>query len=50
VIPETLETGLQLSAYVLQTLGVEEGLAAHTIQLERDRRIANLYAEIAEPQ
>jgi monovalent cation:H+ antiporter-2, CPA2 family len=50
VIPETLETGLQLSAYVLQTLGVEEGLAAHTIQLERDRRIANLQAEIDAPK
>ncbi|WP_292932912.1 cation:proton antiporter [Noviherbaspirillum sp.] len=42
VIPETLETGLQLSAFVLQTLGVEEGAAAHTIQLERERRIADL--------
>ncbi|HJV87676.1 MAG TPA: cation:proton antiporter [Noviherbaspirillum sp.] len=42
VIPETLETGLQLSAFVLQTLGVEEGVAAHTIQVERERRIADL--------
>lgn len=44
VIPETLETGLQLSAFVLQTLGVEEGTAAHTIQIERERRIADLHA------
>lgn len=42
VIPETLETGLQLSAFVLQTLGVSEGAAAHMIQIERDRRIAEL--------
>lgn len=43
VIPETLETGLQLSAFVLQTLGVSEGAAAHMIQIERDRRIAELH-------
>ena len=43
VIPETLETGLQLSAFVLQALGVSEGAAAHTIQIERDRRIAELH-------
>ena len=43
VIPETLETGLQLSAFVLQSLGVSEGTAAHTIQIERDRRIAELH-------
>ncbi|RZI44438.1 potassium transporter [Herbaspirillum sp. HC18] len=42
VIPETLETGLQLSAFVLQSLGISEGTAAHTIQVERDRRIAEL--------
>lgn len=44
VIPETLETGLQLSAFVLQTLGVSEGAAARLIQVERDRRIAELHA------
>ena len=44
VIPETLETGLQLSAFVLQELGISEGAAAHMIQLERDRRIAELHA------
>jgi len=43
VIPETLETGLQLSAFVLQSVGVSEGMAAHTIQVERDRRIAELH-------
>jgi len=43
VIPETLEAGLQLSAFVLQSLGVSEGSAAHTIQVERDRRIAELH-------
>ena len=43
VIPETLEAGLQLSAFVLQSLGVSEGTAAHTIQIERDRRIADLH-------
>ncbi|GIZ53111.1 cation:proton antiporter domain-containing protein [Noviherbaspirillum aridicola] len=43
VIPETLETGLQLSAFVLQSLGVGEGKAAHVVQVERDRRIAELH-------
>jgi len=43
VIPETLEAGLQLSAFVLQSLGISEGAAAHTIQIERDRRIAELH-------
>jgi CPA2 family monovalent cation:H+ antiporter-2 len=45
VIPETLETGLQLSAFVLQTLGMPEGAAARIVQLERDRRIAALQAD-----
>lgn len=44
VIPETLETGLQLSAFVLQTLGMSENAAARIIQLERERRIAALQA------
>ncbi|HZW13997.1 MAG TPA: cation:proton antiporter [Noviherbaspirillum sp.] len=43
VIPETLEAGLQLSAFVLQSLGVSEGTSAHLIQVERDRRIAELH-------
>jgi monovalent cation:H+ antiporter-2, CPA2 family len=42
VIPETLESSLQLSAFVLQTLGIEEGTVAHLIEVERDRRIAVL--------
>ncbi|OGB20938.1 MAG: potassium transporter [Burkholderiales bacterium RIFCSPLOWO2_02_FULL_57_36] len=42
VIPETLETSLQLSALVLQTLGMAEIAAAHVIQGERDRRISLL--------
>ncbi len=45
VIPETLETGLQLSAFVLQALGISESAAAHAIQIERDRRIAQLHGE-----
>ncbi|HJV75663.1 MAG TPA: cation:proton antiporter [Noviherbaspirillum sp.] len=44
VIPETLEAGLQLSAIVLQELGLSEGAAAHLIQIERDRRIVDLHA------
>lgn len=43
VIPETLETALQLSAFVLQSVGISEGAAAHMIQIERDRRIAELH-------
>jgi CPA2 family monovalent cation:H+ antiporter-2 len=39
---ETLESGLQLSALVLQTLGVTEAAAARVVQSERDRRIALL--------
>lgn len=42
VIPETLEAGLQLSAFVLQSVGVSEGAAARAVQLERERRIAEL--------
>lgn len=42
VIPETLESGLQLSAFVLQTLGIAEGAATQVIQNERERRIAAL--------
>jgi monovalent cation:H+ antiporter-2, CPA2 family len=44
VIPETLEAGLQLSALVLQAVGLPEGSAAHVVQLERERRIAELQA------
>lgn len=42
VIPETLESGLQLSSFVLQTLGIAEVNATQIIQDERDRRIAAL--------
>ncbi|MEC4720624.1 monovalent cation:proton antiporter-2 (CPA2) family protein [Noviherbaspirillum sp. CPCC 100848] len=42
VIPETLEAGLQLSALVLQGLGMSEGGTAHVIQLERERRIQEI--------
>jgi CPA2 family monovalent cation:H+ antiporter-2 len=41
VIPETLESSLALSAFVLQTLGIPEGTVARLIQLERDRHIAS---------
>jgi CPA2 family monovalent cation:H+ antiporter-2 len=44
VIPETLETGLQLSAFALQALGMADGTAAHIVQVERERRIAELLA------
>lgn len=40
VIPETLESSLQLTGFVLQQLGFTEGHAAHALQVERDRRIA----------
>lgn len=42
VFPETLESSLQLSALVLQTLGIPEISAAHIVQVERDRRISLL--------
>jgi CPA2 family monovalent cation:H+ antiporter-2 len=42
VIPETLETGLPLSAFVLHTMSMGEGATACVKQGERDRRIADL--------
>lgn len=42
VIPETLETGLQLTAFALQALGLDEGVAAHIVQLERESRVTDL--------
>lgn len=42
VVPETLESSLQLSAFVLQRLGIAEGTVARMIQHERDRHIGNL--------
>ncbi|WP_019140610.1 cation:proton antiporter [Noviherbaspirillum massiliense] len=44
VIPETLESSLQLSSQVLQMLGIDEAAAAHLVQRERERRIAMLEA------
>lgn len=42
VVPETLESSLQLSGFVLQTLGIPEGTVARMIELERDRHLAAL--------
>ena len=42
VIPETLESGLQLSAFVLQALGIHDSAAGRIIQRERERHIAGL--------
>ena len=39
VVPETLESGLQLSQFVLHSLGFPEPAAAQVIQQERQRRI-----------
>jgi monovalent cation:H+ antiporter-2, CPA2 family len=49
VVPETLETGLQLASFVLQAVGVEEGAASHTVQLERERCIGELDEAPATP-
>jgi CPA2 family monovalent cation:H+ antiporter-2 len=40
VVPETLESGLQLCAFVLQRLGFPDSAAAQLIEEERERRIA----------
>ncbi len=40
VMPEALEAGLQLSGFVLQTLGIADEMAAAAIRFERDARIA----------
>jgi monovalent cation:H+ antiporter-2, CPA2 family len=40
VIPETLETGLQLSAVVLSTLNIDDAVVAQALEQERERRIA----------
>jgi CPA2 family monovalent cation:H+ antiporter-2 len=42
VVPETLETGLQLAAFSFQTLGMTENTAAHIVQLERERQLMAL--------
>jgi CPA2 family monovalent cation:H+ antiporter-2 len=40
VVPETLESGLQLSQFVLQRLGFPDNVAAQVVDQERERRIA----------
>lgn len=40
VMPEALEAGLQLSGFVLQTLGIADDTAAAAIRFEREARIA----------
>jgi CPA2 family monovalent cation:H+ antiporter-2 len=47
VIPETLETGLQLSAFVLRALGLPEGAAARIVEMERERHITAMPADDA---
>jgi CPA2 family monovalent cation:H+ antiporter-2 len=42
VTPEALETGLQLSAFVLQTLGLDAEQIAIAIRNERDARISSI--------
>ena len=42
VIPETVEAGLQLSAFVLEALGVPETTVVHVLDRERTRRVADL--------
>lgn len=42
VVPETLESSLQLSAFVLQAIGIPENTVGRMIQVERDRHIAAL--------
>jgi CPA2 family monovalent cation:H+ antiporter-2 len=42
VIPETVEAGLQLSAFVLDALGVPETTVSHVLDRERTRRVTNL--------
>lgn len=40
VVPETLEAGLQLSAFALQTLGLSEHQVLATLERERERRVS----------
>lgn len=42
VIPETLETGLQLAVFALQALGMSDSDAARLAQVERELRIAGI--------
>ncbi len=41
-VPETLESGLQLCAFVLNTVGIPEETVARVVEAERGRRIAIL--------
>ena len=41
VIPETVEAGLQLSAFVLDALGVPEITVGHVLDRERTRRVSD---------
>ncbi|MBB5367804.1 MULTISPECIES: cation:proton antiporter [unclassified Janthinobacterium] len=45
VVPEALESALQLTATVLQTVGLPEARAAEVVQTERERRNAVLLAK-----
>jgi monovalent cation:H+ antiporter-2, CPA2 family len=42
VVPETLEASLQLSAFVLEAMGLEERLVDRIVDIERDRFVATL--------
>ena len=42
VIPETLETGLQLAVFALQALGMSDTDATRLAQVEREQRIAGI--------
>ena len=46
VVPETLESGLQLSEFVLHSLGFPESAAAQVIQLEREKRIRDTRSQL----
>lgn len=41
VVPETLEAGLQLSGFALQSLGLPESLISAALQDERESRVAS---------
>ena len=45
VIPETLESSLQLAAFVLEEIGMPEQASAAVIQREREKRITSFRAE-----
>jgi CPA2 family monovalent cation:H+ antiporter-2 len=43
VIPETLESSLQLAAFVLEEIGMPEEASLELIQKERDKRIVTFH-------